>query len=125
MSKEFSRSRRVGEQIQRELAQLIQQEVKDPRVGFVTVSAVDLSRDLSVAKVFISPFNKEQDIKEILAVLTKASGFLRREIGRRIKMRIIPELRFVHDVSIERGSELSSLIDQAVASDSQHKNEED
>lgn len=125
MSKEFSRSRRVGEQIQRELAQLIQQEIKDPRVGFVTVSAVDLSRDLSVAKVFISPFNKEQDIKEILAVLTKASGFLRREIGRRIKMRIIPELRFVHDVSIERGSELSSLIDQAVASDSQHKNEED
>ena len=125
MSKEFSRSRRVGEQMQRELAQLIQQEIKDPRVGFVTVSAVDLSRDLGVAKVFISTMTKGQDVSEVLAVLTKASGFLRRELGRRMMMRIIPELRFVHDVSIERGSELSALIDQAVASDSQNKNEDD
>ena len=125
MSKEFSRSRRVGEQMQRELAQLIQQEIKDPRIGFVTVSAVDLSRDLSVAKVFISTLNKEQDVSEVLAVLTKASGFLRRELGRRMKTRIIPELRFVHDISIERGSELSALIDQAVASDSQNTNEDD
>jgi len=117
MPKEFSRTRRVGEQMQRELAQLIQQEIKDPRIGMPTVMAVEVSRDLSHAKVFVSSLSSSEDMPQTLEILAKASGFLRHELGRRIKMRIIPELHFVHDESIERGNRLSSLIDAAIASD--------
>ena len=117
MPKEFSRTRRVGEQMQRELAQLIQQEIKDPRIGMLTVLSVEVSRDLSHAKVYVSSLSSEEDMQQSLQILTRASGFLRHEIGRRIKLRIIPELHFVHDKSIERGNRLSSLIDAAIASD--------
>lgn len=118
MSKEFSRTRRVAEQMQRELAQLIQMEVKDPRVGMVTVSAVEVSRDLSHAKVFVTRIDQgDGGIDESLAALRRASGFLRRELGRRMRVRTVPELHFVHDVSIERGNRLSDLIDRAVAED--------
>lgn len=115
MAKEFSRTRRLGEQIQRELAELIQREIKDPRVGFVTVSAVEVSRDLSHAKVFITQLGDDTKRKEMLAVLTHAGGFLRRELGRRLTMRIVPTLAFVYDTSIERGTALVSLINEAVA----------
>jgi len=117
MPKEFSRTRRVGEQMQRELAQLIQQEIKDPRIGMLTVMGVEVSRDFSHAKVFVSSLSGAEDMPQTLAILGRASGFLRHELGRRIKLRIIPELHFVHDESIERGNQLSSLIDQAIASD--------
>jgi len=117
VAREFSRTRRVGEQIQRELAQLIQQELKDPRLGMVTVSAVEVSRDLAHAKVYITTVNPEQDIEQQLKVLRRAAGFLRRELGRRMIMRIVPVLRFVYDESIERGSRLTSLIEEAVSKD--------
>ena len=117
MPKEFSRTRRVGEQMQRELAQLIQQEIKDPRIGMLTVQAVEVSRDFSHAKVFVSSLDNAEGMQQSLAILTRASGFLRHELGQRIKLRIIPELHFVYDESIERGNRLSSLIDQAIASD--------
>ena len=123
MPKEFSRTRRVGEQIQRELAQLIQQEINDPRIGMVTVSGVEVSRDLAVAKVFISSLDNNDDIKQTVDVLSKAAGFLRRELGKRMTTRTVPELRFVYDETIIRGNKLASLIDQAVASDK--KNSED
>ncbi len=118
-SSESSRSRRVGEQIQRELAQLIQMEVKDPRVKWVTVSAVKVSKDFSHALIYftvLGDYNETVD-KNVLAGLEKASGFLRRELGRRIKLRIIPELHFKYDDSTVRGTHLSSLIDAAIAAD--------
>jgi len=124
VAKEYSRTRRVGEQMQRELADLIQRELKDPRLGFVTVSAVDVSKDLSYAKVYVSTLGDSPEIEQTLEALSHASGFLRRELGRRMILRIVPELRFVHDVSVERGNRLSALIDRAVAED-KHKTDQD
>lgn len=118
MPREFSRTQRVSEQMQRELAQLIRDEIKDPRVGgLITVSAVDVSRDFGHAKVYITIMDDQQDRKETIAVLNKAAGFLRHEIGSRMTMRTIPQLHFHYDESIERGSYLSSLIDSAIESD--------
>lgn len=113
MAREFSRTRRVAEQMQRELALLIQQEVRDPRLGMTTVAGVELSKDLSYAKVFVSVLGAEP--KLAIGVLQKVSGHLRHELGRRMVMRVIPELRFVHDDTSERGAHLSALIDEAVA----------
>ena len=118
MAREFSRSRRVGEQIQRELAELVQRELKDPRLGMVTISAVEVTRDMSVAKVFFTVFGDENhDEKQSLEALNSANGFLRRELGHRMRLRCVPELRFHYDHSIEKGSHLSALINEAVASD--------
>lgn len=117
MSKEFSRTRRVGEQMQRELAQLIQREVKDPRLGMVTVSGVDVSRDYSSAKVYITVLGENTNPEQTLAILNKVSGFLRHELGQRMVLRTIPALTFHYDESVERGSELSRLIDEAVSKD--------
>jgi len=113
MAREFSRTRRVAEQMQRELAQIIQQEVRDPRLGMTTVSGVELSKDLGYAKVFVSVLGAEP--KQAVAVLQKVAPHLRHELGRRMLMRALPELRFVHDDTSERGAQLSALIDEAVA----------
>lgn len=121
MAKEFSRTRRVGEQIQRELAALIRTELKDPRLGSVTVLAVDVSRDLSHAKVFFSVLGGDEAANaRALPILRHAAGFLRRELGRGLHTRTTPELHFVPDTSIERGAHLSALIDEAVAKDREH-----
>ena len=121
MAKEFSRSRRVGEQIQRELAELVQRELKDPRLGMITISAVEVSRDMSVAKVYFTVLGDEShDEKSSLQALEHAGGFLRRELGHRMRLRSVPELRFHYDHSIEKGSRLSALINEAVASDKEH-----
>ena len=114
MAKEFSRTRRVGEQMQRELSELIQRELKDPRVGMITVTGVEVSRDMSHAKVFITVLGVDHPIEETLATLKHAAGFLRHELGQRMKLRIIPELHFFYDASVERGAHLSALIDKAV-----------
>ena len=123
MSEEFSRTRRVAEQIQRELAELLQREVKDPRVAGVTVTAVEVSRDLAHAKVYVSRMTGETDWDATLAGLSRAAGFLRRELGRRLTMRSVPELRFLRDRSIEEGARLSELIDQVVADDESNKSD--
>jgi ribosome-binding factor A len=117
MPRDFPRTRRVGEQMQRELSALIRQEVKDPRVGMVTVSAVEVTRDLAHAKVFITVLGDAETRDASLAALNKAAGFLRHELGQRMLTRTVPQLRFVYDESIERGSRLSALIDRAVKSD--------
>lgn len=127
MPKEFSRTRRVGEQIQRDLAQLIHDEIKDPRVGMVTVNAVEVSRDLGHAKVYVTSL-EERDHEETIQALSHAAGFLRRELGRRLMLRTIPQLHFHYDESVEKGSRLSALIDEAVESDkakSESRTEED
>ncbi|WP_048308270.1 30S ribosome-binding factor RbfA [Halomonas sp. PR-M31] len=124
--REFKRTDRVADQLQQELAVLIQREVKDPRLGMVTVSGVDVSRDLGYAEVYITLLgdNDPARVKENLAVLKHAAGFLRSQIARRIKLRHVPELRFHYDESVLRGQELSSLIDQAVEADRAHHSDD-
>ncbi|GIK24520.1 MAG: 30S ribosome-binding factor RbfA [Rhodocyclales bacterium] len=117
MPKEFSRSSRVAEQVQRELAELIRLELKDPRIGLVTITGVELTPDYAHAKVFYTTLADPSARQGIDAGLRRASGFLRRELGRRIRIHTLPELHFVFDESVERGDRLSRLIDEAVASD--------
>ncbi|WP_417662896.1 30S ribosome-binding factor RbfA [Pseudomonas sp.] len=127
MAKEYSRAQRIGDQMQRELAQLILREVKDPRVsGLVTVTAVEVSRDASHAKVFITVMGAEIDaesIRQSVKVLNDASGFLRMQLGKAMKLRSVPNLRFHYDESVIRGAQLSALIERAVTEDRQHDDE--
>ncbi len=127
MAREFGRPQRVAEQIQRELAMLIQRELKDPRVGMVTVSAVEVSRDLAYATIFVTFLGNDDpdSIKASLDALQHASGFLRSQLGRIIRMRLTPHLTFKYDESLVRGRELSSLIDDARARDSEIDHSED
>ncbi|OOV86231.1 30S ribosome-binding factor RbfA [Oceanospirillum linum] len=119
MSREFKRTDRISEQLQKELARIIQFEIKDPRLGMVTVNDVQISRDLSFANVYITVLGKDsaEEAKEDLGVLNRAAGFLRREIGKSIKLRIVPQLKFDYDSSLVHGRKLSSLIEEAVAAD--------
>ena len=126
MPKEYSRSQRVVEQIRRELAELIRLEVKDPRVGFITLTDVEITPDYAHAKVYFTNMTGEDDVPEILQGLRRASGFLRRELGRRIRIHTIPELQFHYDRSVEDGSRLSQLIDAVVKDDeARHEGEGD
>jgi len=121
MAKEYSRSQRVASQIQRELAQLIQFEVKDPRVGLVTVSGVDVSRDYSYAKVYVTVMDDDCDVNEMVKALNNAAGFLRRELRKSLTMRSVPQLQFLYDASVQHGANLSALIDAAIASSNESK----
>ena len=122
MPKEFSRSSRIAEQIQRELAGLISLELKDPRVGLVTLTGVELTPDYAHAKIFFTTLADAAVLPEIEEGLRRAGGFLRRELGRRIRIHTLPELHFVYDASVERGDRLSRLIDEAIQSDRKHQN---
>jgi len=116
MAQEFSRTSRIGEVIMRELAQMIQQEVSDPRVGMVTVSHVDVTSDLKYAKVYVTRLNgveSDQDVDECIAGLTNAAGFLKRGIAKRVEIRTTPELRFYYDKSLEHGFHIDELIAKA------------
>lgn len=106
------RAGRVGEQIKKELSQILQQELKDPRIGFITITAVEATNDLSQAKVFLSVLGSEEQKEETLKALAKATGFLRLELGRRIRLRKTPELLFKFDTSIDYGSRIESLLEQ-------------
>lgn len=112
--KGFQRSDRVAEQVRRDLADLIRTELKDPRVGMISLTAVELTPDYAHAKIFFATLNSEHQ-EEIERGLKRAAGFLRRELGKRIHIHTLPELHFVYDSSIERGTSLSLLIDQANA----------
>jgi ribosome-binding factor A len=116
MPKEFTRAERIAGQLRRELASLIQQEVKDPAVGFISVSDVEVTRDLGHAKVFITVYDSEQ-AAATLAALQHAAGFLRRRLGQEMSIRSVPELHFRHDASVEIGQHMDSLIDAAIAAD--------
>ena len=123
MPRDFPRTRRVGEQLQRELAALIRDEINDPRIGMVSVSAVEVSRDLSHAKVFFSTLGSKDEAAASLQVLTGAAGFLRHQLGSRLAMRHVPQLHFKQDHSLEDGARLSALIDSAVRAD-QHDDDD-
>jgi ribosome-binding factor A len=116
MPRDFKRSERVAGQIRRDLARLIQQEIKDPEVGFVGLSDVEVTRDLSHAKVFITVFEPEK-AKESLKALRRASTFLRLRLGQELRLRHVPELHFVHDDSVEQGSHIDDLISRALNAD--------
>lgn len=115
MAKDFTRTDRISEQIQRELAELIRLEVKDPRVSRVTLTGVSVTNDHAHAKIYYTSL--EGGTEQLQKGLERASGFLRSQLARNMKLRITPQLHFVYDESIERGAHLSQLIDQAVASD--------
>ena len=131
-----SRAQRVGDQIQKELASLIQLEVSDPRIGMVSITGVEVSRDLSHAKVYVTVMNTLSEdasvnqltlsspgeldrieVEENIRALSKASGFLRTMLSKRLRSRSIPKLQFFYDNSIERGQQLSGLIDNALKAD--------
>jgi ribosome-binding factor A len=118
-----NRSRRVAEQIHHELTDILCREMKDPRVGHVTISAVDVSSDLEHAKVWYTVFEGESP--EIARALARAAGFLRSELSQRMRLRVVPKLTFQYDKSIERGAHLSQLIDQAVEDDKRFHHEDD
>ena len=123
MPKDYPRSRRIAEQIQRELSEVIRLELKDPRVGMITITDVEVSPDYSHAKVFFTLLGDAGRIEEAAAGLTRAAGFLRSQLARRLKLRIVPQLQFKYDESVERGMRLSRLIDAAVAADPGHGGE--
>lgn len=127
--KEFSRLDRIADQMQRELAVMIQREVKDPRLdAMITVSGVKVSKDLGYADVYVTILGKEDKpevIRENMAILKHAAGFLRGRIGQSIKLRVVPQLRFHFDESVQRGQQLSSLIERAVAEDRKRNKESD
>ncbi|MEW6313849.1 MAG: 30S ribosome-binding factor RbfA [Pseudomonadota bacterium] len=124
MPKDFSRSRRIGEQIQRDLAELIRLELKDPRVGMVTLTGVEVTPDYAHAKVFFTVLGDAAQIGKTTEALQHAAGFLRSRVGQGLKLRVIPQLHFVHDESVERGVNLSRLIDDAVQADSRFPHED-
>jgi len=122
MPREFLRSDRMAEQLRRELAEIIQDEIKDPRVGFLSFTEVRMSRDLSHAVVYCSVLDAEQ-LHESIEILNRAAGFIRKSIGRRIRARIVPTLKFVADESVIRGAAMDELISEAIQSDEKHGDE--
>ena len=114
MPREFSRNQRLGNQVLRTLNELLRFETKDPRLQLVSLTAVDLSRDLSVANVYYSMLDPNADAAPVQDGLERASGFLRGRLGREIKIRHVPELRFSHDDSAAEGQRISDLIGQAI-----------
>ncbi|MGZ3183896.1 MAG: 30S ribosome-binding factor RbfA [Telluria sp.] len=120
------RGLRVADQIQKDLAELIAFELKDPRVGMVTLSEVQLTPDYAHAKVFFTTFKDDPEtIKQTLQGLQKAAGFLRNELGKRLHIHTLPQLHFVHDTSTMRGMALSALIDQANATRAKDADDEE
>ena len=116
MARDFARSERVAGQLRRDLAKLIQREVKDPMVGFLSVSDVEVTRDLSHAKVFVTVFEPEKALDTIKG-LRRAAAFLRTRLSQELRLRHVPELHFVHDDSVEQGSHIDQLIAKALDSD--------
>ena len=111
------RSARIADELQRELAELLREEVKDPRVGKVTITHVEVTPDLSHAKVLVTDLAGREHAAETVAALSRTAGFLRSELARRLSVYTVPQLSFVYDDSIETGMALSQLIDRAVAED--------
>ncbi|MBA6225075.1 30S ribosome-binding factor RbfA [Colwellia sp. MB02u-18] len=118
MAREFARTDRVAQEIQKEIAMIIQREVKDPRLGMVTVNAVEITRDLAYAKIFVTFFTLEgQNVDVSIEVLNEAASYIRTLLAKRINARIMPELRFIYDSSMVEGVRMGNLVDKAVAED--------
>ncbi|WP_420923809.1 30S ribosome-binding factor RbfA [Actinobacillus pleuropneumoniae] len=127
MSREFKRSDRVAQELQKEIAVILQREVKDPRIGMVTVSDVEVSRDLAYAKIFVTfLFDNDQSvIEQGIKGLEKASPYIRSLVGKAMRLRIVPELRFIYDQSLVEGMRMSNLVSNVIKNDeAKHKEEE-
>ncbi len=116
MPREFSRGQKVGDLIQRELASLIQREVKDPRIGMVTINEANVSRDLAFADIYFTVLPAE-DVTSVEETLNQAAGFLRSQLAKVLNTRTTPKLRFHYDATIENGARISRAIDAAIAGD--------
>lgn len=123
MAKPFGRVQRVADFLRRELSSLIQQQLRDPRLGMVSITDVEVSKDLAHARVFVTILGCDniEQAQDSVDVLNNASGFLRSEIARMLTMRVAPALKFIFDDSVQRGVQMSSLIDQAIKSDQQRQ----
>ena len=117
MPREYPRARRVEEQLKRLLSELVRRDVKDPRVGMITLVDVEVSPDQAHARVYFTSLGDQSSIVDTTAGLQHAAGFLRSELAHRMKLRSVPQLQFKYDESIERGMRISQLIDAAVAQD--------
>ena len=117
MPREFPRARRVEEQLKRLLSELVRREVKDPRVGLITITGVEVTKDLSHARIYFTPFAGVGDAGAALEALRHAAGYLRHQVRNEMRLRVAPELDFKLDDSVERGARLSALIHDAVESD--------
>jgi ribosome-binding factor A len=119
MAREFSRTERVADHLQRELATLIQRELRDPRLGMVSVTAVKVSRDLSYARVYCTVLDCDDEAQAApsVGVLNGAAGFLRSALARSMQLRVVPKLKFVFDASVGRGRDREALISRAKAAD--------
>ena len=115
--KAFPRTRRIGEQIRRELAELIRDELRDPRLTLISMTGVEVSRDLAHARIYVTLMGDPAERAERVADLNHAAPLLRRELGRRMHIRTVPKLEFRYDEVVEHGARLSALIDAAVAAD--------
>lgn len=124
MPREFRRSDRVAGSLRRELAQIIQVEIKDPEVGFIGLSDVEVTRDLAHAKVYVTVFEPEKAESSIKA-LNQAAGFLRSRLGQAMRIRAVPELHFHHDASVETGRHMDELIHTAISSDRHDESEDE
>lgn len=124
MPREFSRSERMAEQLRRELAEIVRDEIKDPRLGFVSFTEVRMSRDLSHAVIYCSVLNSEDQVESI-EILNRAVGFIRKEIARRIRARIVPTVKFAIDDSVMRGAAMDSLISKAIEKDNRRDDLDD
>ncbi len=124
MPREFNRSERVSGQLRRELAKMVQQEIQDPAVGFVSVSDVEVTRDLAHARVFVTVFEEKNAARSIKA-LNRAAGYLRKRLGQELRIRTVPELHFIHDASVETGARMDELIATAVESDKRGRDGEE
>ncbi|MDG6896309.1 30S ribosome-binding factor RbfA [Volucribacter amazonae] len=127
MAREFKRSERVAQELQKEIAVILQREVKDPRIGMVTVSDVEVSSDLAYAKVFVTfLFDEDQQaVQDGLKALTKAAPYVRSLLAKAMRLRIVPELRFIYDNSLIEGMKMSNLVSQVVREDKQRHQEEE
>ncbi|NOQ76214.1 MAG: 30S ribosome-binding factor RbfA [Methylococcaceae bacterium] len=125
MAREFKRSSRVSSQMQKELAIILQQGMKDPRIGFITVNEVELSKDLSSAKVFITALGAdEQGQKDNLKLLNEAAPYIRSEVGKRMRLRCVPYIKFHYDTSFENGMRVSELLSQFPATPESEEDED-
>lgn len=117
MAEEYARTDRVAHFLQREISDLIRREIKDPRVGMVTITEVKVSRDLAHAKLFVTLMGQTEGVDEVLTALNKAAGFLRHMLRPLMRTRKVPELKFVYDELPEQTERMTRLIDDAVRSD--------
>lgn len=127
MAREFKRTDRVADALQRSVSQFIQHEIRDPRIGMVNVNDVNVTRDFAYAKIYVTFVDREteEECEAALAVLNKAAGFLRTLVAKDMDLRTTPRLQFVYDKTTVRGNKLASLIERAVADDQAKRTDED